>query len=146
MVAPTPLEIDPADGSGFARLNLPPDASGDYNVKVEYFGARDASTQEVILFRSEYVTTIAAGEVNRDRVTEWVSSDENGIEFDLNRNGISNWGDLHSSSCDPAEVPNPVVVAPMTVSFESGVELGGFTRAFFVICLLYTSPSPRDNR
>ena len=83
------------------------------------------------MFRSEYQTSITEGEVNSDVVTQWVSDGD--LEFDLNRNGISNWQDLLSPSCDPAEVPSPVVVAPMTVSFESGIDLGGFTRAFFVV-------------
>ena len=68
---------------------------------------------------------------NSDFITQWVST--GGLEFDQNRNGASNWQDLLSSACDPAEVPSPVIVAPMTLSFESGIDLGGFTRAFFVV-------------
>ena len=127
----TPLELDPSNGSGYARLELPAGTSGTYNVKIEYFGAKNRDADEVILFRSEYQTSITEGEVNSDVVTQWVS--DGALEFDLNRNGISNWQDLLSPSCDPAEVPSPVVVAPMTVSFESGIDLGGFTRAFFVV-------------
>ena len=36
----TPLELDPSDGSGYARLELPAGTSGTYNVKIEYFGAK----------------------------------------------------------------------------------------------------------
>ena len=91
----TPLELDPSDGSGYARLELPAGTSGTYNVKIEYFGAKNRDADEVILFRSEYQTSITEGEVNSDVVTQWVSDGD--LEFDLNRNGVSNWQDLLSS-------------------------------------------------
>ena len=131
LLAPTPLEVDAATGAGSARIVLPVGTSGPVNVKVEYFGAEDKDADEVILFRSEFAVDIVDGDVNRYQVTDWISSGS--VEFDQNRNGRSNWEDLLSPDCNPAEVSNPVVVAPMTVSFESGVNLGGFTRAFLVV-------------
>ena len=51
--------------------------------------------------------------------------------FDVNRNGRSNLDDL-KIAINPAPTPNPIVISPRTVSFESGVDVG-FTRAFFVV-------------
>ena len=72
-------------------------------MKVEYFGARNRDADEVLLFRSEFTMSITDGELNRKVVSDWVSSGD--LEFDLNRNGRSNWQDLLSVNCDPAEVP-----------------------------------------
>ena len=92
------LELDPSDGSGYARL------SGRYQWHLQcqnrVFWREKPRRGEVILFRSEYQTSITEGEVNSDVVTQWVSDGD--LELDLNRNGINNWQDLsHQAVTQP---------------------------------------------
>ena len=131
VLSPTPLAIDLASKTLIGNLTVPNQDLGDVEVILSYFASLDAEHAEVLI--AESVTTIR---LQQDKVGRLefptLSHAATDPRFDVNRNGRSNLDDL-KIAINPAPTPNPIVISPRTVSFESGVDVGGFTRAFFVV-------------
>ncbi|MBT6434480.1 MAG: hypothetical protein HOK28_15380, partial [Deltaproteobacteria bacterium] len=125
----SPLMLDLTSGFARGKFTLPEADYADVQIVLSFYGAKDATTQEVLLGRVEHTASIVRGESNRVTIPEFETT---GALFDSNRNDKSNLDDL-IAGYDPAPMVNPIDVSPQTISFESGVEVGGFTRSFFVL-------------
>ena len=125
----SPLMLDLSLGYARGKFTLPEADYADVQIVLSFYGAKDATTQEVLLGRVEHTASIVRGESNRVTIPEFETT---GPLFDSNRNDESNLDDL-IAGYDPAPMVNPIDVSPQTISFESGVEVGGFTRSFFVL-------------
>ncbi len=99
-------------------------------LQVDFFSAVDSISPEILIARTSGTITIKKGKENSAKLGDVVSDGD--VIFDLNRNGRSNLEDL-IDGFDPQPGPQPIDISPKTISFAAGVEVGGFTRSFFVV-------------
>ncbi|MBT5753306.1 MAG: hypothetical protein HOI33_11460, partial [Rhodospirillaceae bacterium] len=129
VVGPVTMQIDTASATASGQYVLPNDKVEDATIHIELYGSLSSATEEVLLGSVNGSLTIEPGQYNSANLDPMTTA---GDLYDANRNGTSNLDDL-KVQIDPAPMANPLDVSPDTISFDSGVEVGGFTRSFFVV-------------
>ena len=138
-LAPSSLQLDPSTGRMTGSFVVPDSLVGEaLTGLIEIHGRENPQSDEVILFRGTTNFSAALHERTELRDFTWEGgsigpSGEVAPEFDRNRNGRTNWADLVDPLCSPVSSQSPLVIAPETVGFESGVQVGSFTRSFIVV-------------
>ncbi len=132
VLEPSPLQIDLVKNRAVGSFTLADTPIKTATLTVEVFSAIDENpvNAEVLLARGTTSLQIRKGKPNKAKLSS-LQTDGDPI-FDLNRNGISNFEDL-LKGIDPSPGVIPVDISPQAVSFTSGIEVGGFTRSFFVV-------------
>lgn len=130
VLEPSPMRVDLGKDQASGSFTLADTNVTQAELKIEVFSGLSESSSEVLLARSLTLLSIERGKRNQAKVERLTSEGE--AIFDLNRNGVSNLADL-IAGIDPAPGETPVDISPQAVSFTSGVEVGGFTRSFFVV-------------
>ena len=122
ILSPTPLAIDLDNKTLTGNLTVPNQNLGEVSVILSY-ARLDADHAEVLVAESVSTITLRQDSVGQLAFPTLTSNAED-PRFDVNRNGRSNLDDL-KIAINPAPTPNPIIISPRTVSFESGVDVGG---------------------
>ena len=130
VLSASPLTINREKNLAMGTFTIPNQKVKDALIEVSYFASLSAESEEVPVAKNEAVLTLKKGQLNKPTFGPVTSSGS--LAFDLNRNDKSNLEDL-IAGIDPAPQANPIVVTPETLSFESGIEVGSYSRTFFVV-------------
>lgn len=130
LLDPTELEILPDEGSARGNFVLANTSVENVEATLEFYASLSDELPEVLVARSRAPVSIREGEANTIVFPALTTSGTS--EFDVNRNGDSNLSDL-IAGVNPAPIELPLVISPSSVGFESGIELGEFSRSFVVL-------------
>ena len=131
VMAPSPLQVDLEEMVVRGSLSVPNRDLGEQTAILSYYAGLNNDTEEVILGQAVSTITITKDSISQIKfpILEYQADD---YRFDPNRNNRNSIQDLVNGT-DPAPLPNPITLSPKTLSFESGITPGGFTRAFFIV-------------
>ncbi|MDP7037995.1 MAG: IPT/TIG domain-containing protein [Myxococcota bacterium] len=141
VLSASPLEINRQKNLAMGTFTIPNQKVQDALIQVDYYAALDADAQEVLVARNQATLTLKKGQLNKPNFGAVTTSGS--LEFDVNRNDKSNLEDL-VAGIDPAPQANPIVVTPETLSFESGIDVGSYSRTFFVVSNQSTESTSLD--